>query len=309
MAIRYRRAMPADDRALHAIFAAAVNEIDLRLGSSDAHARDDTAAIEADWLRRRSLFEHLAATADEAWVAEDDGRVVGYARSIERDGLRDLTELFVHPDRQAGGIGRELLARALPAGRAERRVIIATLEPAALSRYLRIGVTEAGLLAFLHGAPGGDGSAAAGDSDPGGGIEVEPIGPTPNALDAVGAIDLAVLGHRRDPDHAWFLAGRHGLLFRRDRRPIGYGYVGDYAGPFAALDPADLPAIVVAAERVAAGLGMARLGLWVPLRSTDLVALLLRRGYRIDPFLCVLLADGPFSGIDRYVVTDPPFFL
>jgi hypothetical protein len=43
--------------------------------------------------------------AAEWWVAEeeDSGRLVGFARSIERDGLLELTELFVLPNQQSRG--------------------------------------------------------------------------------------------------------------------------------------------------------------------------------------------------------------
>jgi GNAT superfamily N-acetyltransferase len=48
-------------------------------------------------------------------VAEEtaSGSVVGYARSLERGGLVELTEFFVHPGLQAKGVGRALLARTL----------------------------------------------------------------------------------------------------------------------------------------------------------------------------------------------------
>jgi hypothetical protein len=35
---------------------------------------------------------------------------------------------------------------------------------------------------------------------------------------------------------------------------------------------------------------------------------LLARGFRIDPFLMIFFTDGPVDGLDRYVLTSPPFF-
>ncbi|HEX6869148.1 MAG TPA: hypothetical protein VF119_10110, partial [Candidatus Limnocylindrales bacterium] len=32
------------------------------------------------------------------------------------------------------------------------------------------------------------------------------------------------------------------------------------------------------------------------------------RGFRIDPFMLLLFTDGPVDGMDRYVLTSPPFF-
>jgi hypothetical protein len=36
---------------------------------------------------------------------------------------------------------------------------------------------------------------------------------------------------------------------------------------------------------------------------------LLSRGFRVDPFLMLFFTDGSVGGMDRYVVTSPPFFL
>src|SRR3712207_7374197 len=54
-----------------------------------------TAGDAAAWELRRPLFEHLAATCEGWWLAEDDrsGELLGYARAILRDGTRELTEL------------------------------------------------------------------------------------------------------------------------------------------------------------------------------------------------------------------------
>jgi hypothetical protein len=34
----------------------------------------------------------------------------------------------------------------------------------------------------------------------------------------------------------------------------------------------------------------------------------LARGFRIDPFVMIYFTDGPIDGLDRYVLTSPPFF-
>ena len=309
--VRYRRGVAADDRAVHRVYVEAINEIDRRLGSALADEPGDEVAIEADWTKRRTLFAHLAATADQFWVAEDAGRVLGYARSILRDGLRELTEFFVLPGHQGGGLGGELLARAFPAAGARQRAIIATLEPAALSRYLRSGVGARCLIAYIGrsldpgrpSAPAATSSAALAD------LAVEEVAADVAGLESLAAIDLAVLGHRRDLDHAWLLRERRGLLYRRAGRVVGYGYVGADSGPFAVLEPADLPAVLLDAEARAAAAGQADFSVWLPLAEAGPAGELLARGYRIDPFLAVLLSDAPLQGLDRYVITSPPFFL
>src|SRR5258707_13450780 len=90
----------------------------------------DPSALGPDafWPRLEPLLIHLATTAAEWWVAIDDtdGSMIGYARSIERRGLFELTELFVRPDRQSAGLGRRLIERAFPDGRREVRALVAT---------------------------------------------------------------------------------------------------------------------------------------------------------------------------------------
>jgi len=327
MTLRFRRGSSADDRLVHHVFAESINEIDRRLGSALADEPGDEVAIEADWTRRRTLYEHLTATADQYWVAEDDGQVVGYARSILRDGLRELTEFFVSPGRQGAGLGTELLRRAFAPDGASHRAIIATLEPAALSRYLRTGVGARHLIAFLSrslaatadaGATTQAAPTAAAPTDPApeeaealaaAGLEAEALAADRTALDALAAIDLAVLGHRRDIDHGWLLRERQGRLYRRAGRVVGYGYVGPDCGPFAVLDPADLLPVLLDGEARACSAGLSEFATWLSLANTELVGTLLSRGYRIDPFLAVLLSDAPMAGLDRYAITNPPFFL
>jgi hypothetical protein len=76
---------------LFEIFEAAIDDLGARMQANGNSTAGDPAA----WDRRRPLYEHLAQTAEHLWIAEDDGRPVGYARSILRDGVRELTELFV----------------------------------------------------------------------------------------------------------------------------------------------------------------------------------------------------------------------
>ncbi|MFI5292072.1 MAG: hypothetical protein ACHQ02_04335, partial [Candidatus Limnocylindrales bacterium] len=126
---------------------------------------------------------------------------------------------------------------------------------------------------------------------------------------ALAAIDRAMLGHSRDPDHRWLLSDRAGFCYRRHGEVVGYGYVGTFSGPFALLDPADQPAVLAHAESVAVEAGRDHFGLFVPLTNTVAVGHLLSRGYRLDPFIATYFCDGLPPRFTSYVVTDPPFFI
>ena len=120
---------------------------------------------------------------------------------------------------------------------------MATLELPALARYLKTGLVAHALLAYFSRAP----EVVEVETD----LEIVPIAAAgvDAALEAIGAIDRAILGHRRDPDHRWLLGDRTGLLFRRDGQVVGYGYVGNGVGPVAALEARDMPAILAPQSR------------------------------------------------------------
>jgi len=298
---RYRRGTGLDSEACFRVFEAAIDDLGRRTGTIANTTASETWA----WDIRQPLYDHLAATADEWWIAENDaGRVVGYARSMERDGTRELTEFFVHPAAQAGGIGRELLARAFRADGVKHRSIIATTDVRAVNRYLREGLAGRLPLAGLEAVP----RAVALETD----LVREPIVATERTLEALGAIDRAVLGFRRDVDHIWLATERSGWLYRRAGEAVAYGYHPvrpSWGGPYAALEAADLPVLLADAESAAFEAGHATVSFDVALIAQTAIDHLLGRGFRVDPFLMLFFTDGPVDGLDRYVLTSPPFFL
>ena len=79
------------------------------------------AAIRSHWLAQRNMVEFLAAQpGSRYWIAESDGKLVGFARVVGFDGMEELTELMVDPEHQREGVGRALLDRVL-AGRPDAR--------------------------------------------------------------------------------------------------------------------------------------------------------------------------------------------
>ena len=129
MDITYRRGTLQDTPAIFNVFTQCFNDLSRRSGTADHdNVWADPTFVAAIWDRLQSQFEYLATTAEQYWVAEQDGHVVGYARSILENGVRELTEFFVWPACQSAGIGRELLLHAFPVEGAQRRVIMATTQ-------------------------------------------------------------------------------------------------------------------------------------------------------------------------------------
>jgi GNAT superfamily N-acetyltransferase len=76
-----------------------------------------------------------------AWVAVDDGTVVGMAEAVRRDSFWGLSMLFVDPEQQSAGIGRRLLDATLTyAEGAAVRMIMTSPDPRALRRYSSAGL-------------------------------------------------------------------------------------------------------------------------------------------------------------------------
>jgi GNAT superfamily N-acetyltransferase len=270
---------------------------------------------EEAWARNEPLYRLLGDHAAEWWVAEDaaSGELVGYARSVARDGLFELTELFVRPGRQSAGVGGRLLELAFPMDRGEVRAIIATPDLRALSRYYRAGTVARFPIVELAGAP------LAGDDASG----LEIIRASTDDIPALAALERAVLEFDRGPDElAWLLEQREGYLYRRDGQAVGLGFIGQFrtaplattgpivrTGPIAALEPADQVPILLHIEARAKALGSSEVIFTVPMINEVAMRHLLGRRFQMDPFLTLLLSSRPFGQFDRYIGFSPQFVL
>jgi GNAT superfamily N-acetyltransferase len=299
-AIAFRRGSVGDSYAVFEIFEATLSDLSQRLGSMTPTSWQDPAALESMWSERRSMYEHLARTSEQFWLAEQNGQAVGFSRSILHDQVRELTELFVLPGVQSAGLGRELLTRAFPAEGARYRCIISSPDIRAQALYLKTGVYPRFLIYYFGRSP----EVVELTTD----LVHQPITASPESLEILGSIDRSLLGYRRDNIHTWLLGDRQGYLYYRRDRPVGYGYIGIRNGPFALIDDRDFPAILAHAESEAA-VNKREFGLEVPMINRAAVDYLLARGYHMDSFFGLFMSDAPFGKFENYILTSPPFFL
>jgi GNAT superfamily N-acetyltransferase len=290
-----RRGTPDDTPAVFDVFLAAARDLTARLGTP-------WEATDADVRSRIGpLMDHIGAHAAEWWVAvSPDGELVGYARSVERGGLLELTEFFVHPDRQSAGVGTALLERAFPADRGDVRAIIATTDLRAQARYYGADTVARFPIVSMEGPP------AAAAADP----SIEAIRAGASDLETLRDLERSVLEFERGDEFGWLLERREGWLYHRDGRVIGSAFVGaEGSGPIAVLDAEDQAPILRHVETRAAELGVRLLSLEVPMINGVAMRHLLDRGLKIDPFLTLLMSNRPFGQFDRYVGFSPPFIL
>jgi GNAT superfamily N-acetyltransferase len=296
--IAIRRATAADTARVFDVFHASVADLSRRRGQ--AWDTDRQTA----WAVRGSLFEFLAEHHAEWWVAEDtiDSEIVGYARSVDREGLFELAECFVDPRHQSAGVGRRLLEVAFPSNHARVRVIVATTDPRALARYIRADTVARFPIASFSGPPAATEHGLA---------DLKVARASADDVAGLIGIDRAVLDFPRAADEfAWLLSEREGYLYRRQDVPIGFGFIGGgLTGPIAALDPDDQVPILLHLESRAAALEMASLTFMVPMVNEVAMRHLLDRGLRIEPWLSLFLSNRAFGQFDRYVCFTPEFVL
>jgi GNAT superfamily N-acetyltransferase len=253
------------------------------------------------------FFASLLALGD-LFVAEAGGAVVGFSGSISRGGVRYLTDLFVRPDRQGGGLGRALLAAAMPAdGRS--RATVASRDPRAVALYTRMGMRPRFPLVLVDAPaaiPMDAGDVVAVPADPG----------DPDLVEW----DAAVGGRRRPEDLAEFVRGRWGeaLWLERGGSRVGYAVVqgrtpaylrhpeAATVGPVGVRRPEDAAAAVAAAAARCAGRAP-MLTVAVPGPHPSL-APLLEAGARITGADLFLSEDEPFADPRCYLPSDSGWY-
>lgn len=266
------------------------------------------------------LFGHLLETDPaRCHVAETGSGVVAFGIAHRRASTWFLSFLFVHPEHQSAGLGRQLTMRCLAEddGKVNGTGDLATnspltyavcaesIQPVSLALYASLGMRPRVPILLLTGKPA-PGQTVGDPAE----LEATPFSELA-AVDhgalasAVGAIDLATLGYEHPQDHR-FLArsGRQGWLFRdgADGATVGYGYVqpSGRVGPVATTGSRWLGSVL--AHLFGAVRPSDAWQLHVPGPSPVLPALL-RGGFRLDgdaPILWSATSDGP--DFERYLL-------
>jgi GNAT superfamily N-acetyltransferase len=299
MTIIYRKADIEDSYNVFKVFLRSITDYSERMNVQAITGGNDPAKLASIWESRKPLFDFLARDASQFWVAERDGEILGYARSIEHDGLQELTEFFVAPDQQSAGVGGGLLSRAFADNGAAYRTIIALLDERALYRYFKAGVYGRFMLKYFSRKA----ETVTVPSD----LVIEPLDLGVH-LEAINQIDRAILDHTRGSIHKWLAGARDGFVYKRGADVIGYGYLGESHGPFAVLDADDFPAVLAHAESRMAEQGE-EFGVSVPLVNKKAVDHLVARKYKIDSFSALLMSNVPFGRFENYLTFAPEFFL
>lgn len=299
MTIHYRVGTIEDSLPVFKVFLKSITDYGERMNVMAISGGNDPEKLQSLWQSRQPMFDFLARTASQFWVAENDGEILGYARTIEHDGLQELTEFFVSPDQQSAGVGSGLLSRAFADNGARYRAIIATLDERALSRYMKAGVRGRFLFKYFY--------RMAEKVNVPTNLKIERMD-LDTHLESMNRIDRELIGHAREVAHRWIAGAREGFVYKRGNEVVGYGYIGANHGPFAVLDENDFPAVLAHAESFMAE-KEEEFGASVPLINRKAIDYFIERKYQIDSFSAIFMSNVPFGRFENYLSFTPEFFL
>ncbi|HKG54624.1 MAG TPA: GNAT family N-acetyltransferase [Anaerolineales bacterium] len=299
MSITYRRGTIEDSYSVFQIFVRTLMDYSERMNVMAITGGNDPQVLETLWKMRKPMFDYLVRDAAQFWVAESEGEIIAYARSVEYDSMQELTEFFVSPHQQSSGVGRELLARAFSKSEARYRTIIATLDERALYRYMKLGVYGRFPLKYFYRKA----EQVKLETD----LKIERM-QLERHLDDINRIDREILNHTRQSQHQWIASTRAGFVYQRDDKIVGYGYVGSSSGPFAVLDEDDFPAVLAHAESLMAERGE-EFGAEAPLINQKAIQYFIEHKYQIDSFSTIFMSNEPFGKFQNYLCFSPEFFM
>jgi GNAT superfamily N-acetyltransferase len=265
------------------------------------------------------LFTHLQATDPERFIVAteprpDAERVVAFAAAVSRERIWYLSMLFVLPEHQGAGVGRELLARVLPDDPLVARATATdSAQPISNALYATYGVVPRMPLLNLSGLP--ERPEAFGDL-PSGVVPVAfdtlvagaPGGPGHRRLvETIDALDRELIGAAHPMDHRFLRSeGRWGWLYHGpDGSPLGYGYAGEAGrlGPVAARDAALVAPILGHLTSAVSPRGA--FATWIGGAADQAVVATLGAGFRLDRFPVLVCWDRPFADFSRYLPISP----
>jgi ribosomal protein S18 acetylase RimI-like enzyme len=264
------------------------------------------------------LYTHLQSTDPERFIVAtrpgDPEEIVAFAAATVRERLWYLSMLFVLPEYQGSGLGRELVVQIMPTDPATiRAVAVDSAQPISNALYAKLGMVPRMPLLNLSGLPGRP--EAFGDLPSG----VVPLafdeiaaGPSDGQghrmlTEAVDSLDRELLGVAHPIDHRFLRSeSRHGWLYRGpDGTPVGYGYAGEAGrvGPVAVSDEALLGPVLGHLTSVVVPRGA--FAMWVGGAADRAVVTALAAGFRLDTFPVLLCWDEPFADFSRYLPGSP----
>lgn len=298
MSIVFRHARADELQRAQELVVASINDLTQR------HGFGPMASVRAPDFQLFSLKDD----PEGLWIAEDGGRLVGYAFSWIRGDLWFLAELFVAPDRQGAGIGKGLLGRtfdhAARAGVTRKALITFTFNTVSQGLYIRHGLLPRMPIYLFNGTRQGV-TGLAGET-----LSTMAIEPSDQHLQMLRRLDDSVMGVSRDDHHRYLLADpmiKGALLWRQDEL-VAYAYVSTtgHVGPLAVAPNGDVGAAFRTAVALALETGSPQISCFLPGVAAHALGVAAECHMKIA-FPMVLVSDRDFGDWTRYLPRNPGF--
>lgn len=268
-------------------------------------ARDEDIRQASDALRHL-----LALDAQSVVVARDGDRIAGMAAVQIQPPHAHIAFLFVHPDAQGRGLGRDLLERlrdVIAASGATVTTLSSSRDPRAWQRYLRFGLRPGPpVIAWRATNP-----KLPVNMPSHRGLAIQPG--TVGDLDTVAELDLLIRGADRQPDLAAWLRDSDSLLAfdRQSGRLEGFCLVSTrtqhcQVGPVATRHPETFPVVLDLGMHLANLHPNPRQLPWrvdASSRNTMMIEPLLQAGFSVDAML-TWFETGPIGNWDQMIFRD-----
>lgn len=299
MPLVYRPARADDLAATDALVVASINDLTVRHGFAPMATASPP---------NFQLFS-LKDDPDGLWVADDGGKILGFAWSWVCGNVWFLAQLFVDPTRQGQGIGNELLERtvehARKSGAVHKALITFTFNRVSQGLYMRHGLFPKMPIYFFS-------------------VERERVRqtlPEPSlraialdtgaaAMENLAEIDSHAIGVSREKHHRYLLddPSTAGFLLCAGNDIVGYGYISPngHIGPLAVTRPDFLQDAFAAALKLAADGSAEKISAFLPGTCDRALSLAINQGMRIT-FPMLLMASPGYGDWTQYLPRNPGF--
>ena len=297
------------------VFRTSINDYIGRLGQEPIPS--EAKPVARLWAHAQSTDPDRFVVATIPDAADPAGeRVVAFASAVLREHVWFLSMLFVLPELQGAGVGRDLFNRVSHGGTI-RATCTDSAQPISNALYALADIVPRMPLLNLTGLP--QRPEAFGEL-PSGVVPIpfeDAVGGPPEdgadglghrmLVDAVDTLDRDLLGFSHPADHRYLRAEpRSGWLYRGpDGMPVGYGYAtaAGRVGPIAVRDPALLGPVL--GPLTSAVVPRGAFALWIGGAADRALVPALQAGFRLEPFPILVCWDRPFADFSRYLPISP----
>jgi GNAT superfamily N-acetyltransferase len=251
----------------------------------------------------RKLYLHLAATAPNgAWVARDQGTVIGIALTHALETEWCLSDLFVEPSFRGQGLGERLLGAAVrDSGEVSRAGFLDPAQLGGVAFFARHRVAaRAPVLRLAGKIPKEEQLAAlaAGAHR----FQTDPLDPVRHRY-ALDGLDRETRGSARNDDHLYFVSNATGSIFSINGEIVGYAYVwpDGTIGPLASASPSyEVPFFAFCMVALARSQGASWCRALVPALNTRVAYAACDVGLKIES-VGLFASDNEMMDLSRYI--------